>query len=75
VFDQNFYQMHEGGMMSSDKTKIYFFGIIDILTEYSTRKKLEHSFKKIRYDNTISCVPPQRYAERFADFQANALVD
>jgi hypothetical protein len=29
-----FYEKHRGGVLSSDGKKIYFFGIIDIFTQY-----------------------------------------
>jgi len=29
-----FYEIHEGGLISEDCSKIFFFGIIDILTKY-----------------------------------------
>jgi len=31
----------------------------------STRKKVEHLFKKIRYGDKMSCIPPEAYAKRF----------
>jgi Ca2+-binding EF-hand superfamily protein len=33
-FRKPFYEKHRGGVMSSDGKKIYFFGIIDIFTQY-----------------------------------------
>ena len=64
-----FYQQFEGGLLSSDKEHIYFMGVIDIFTGYTIGKKFEHFGKSI-YQNrhTISCVPPQRYAQRFVNF-------
>jgi 1-phosphatidylinositol-4-phosphate 5-kinase len=54
---------------SQDKSTIYYFGIIDILSVYNTKKKFEHFFKSIRYDSHgISAVPPDEYAERFIQF-------
>lgn len=32
ITDEKFYQVNEGGLLSSDKQQIYFFGIIDIFT-------------------------------------------
>jgi len=63
-----FYEKNEGGLENYNGETIYFMGIIDILTEYNTRKKLEHFFKSLKYGNSISCVPPELYASRFDDF-------
>jgi len=45
--------------------------LIDILQQYGTRKRLEHSFKSIKYRSEragISVTDPGRYAERFTQF-------
>ncbi|KAL1526215.1 hypothetical protein AB1Y20_014941 [Prymnesium parvum] len=45
--------------------------LIDILQQYGTRKKLEHSFKSIKYRSErsgISVTDPIRYSERFVSF-------
>ena len=45
--------------------------LIDILQQYGTRKKLEHSFKSIKYRSErdgISVTDPGRYGERFSKF-------
>jgi 1-phosphatidylinositol-4-phosphate 5-kinase len=48
---------------------ILFFGIIDILQEYSMRKKMEHAYKSIKYNPlSISVVEPRFYSERFLKF-------
>ncbi len=66
-------ELCEQGLSSIEKSCVYFIGIIDILTEYSTRKKFEHVFKSIKYDGrTISCVPPEQYADRFISFMKDA---
>jgi len=38
-----------GGMFSSDGSKLYFIGIIDIMTVYNTKKKIEHNAKALWY--------------------------
>jgi len=44
-------------------------GIIDILTVFGKKKALENFGKKIVYDGqTISCVPPVQYGDRFFAF-------
>jgi 1-phosphatidylinositol-4-phosphate 5-kinase len=58
-----------GGLLSEDRSVLYFFGIIDVFTLYSTKKKLEHAFRGSFYGpDAISCVPPRNYAERFLEF-------
>lgn len=63
-----FYEKHKGGILSSDGKKVYFFGIIDIFTQYGAKKKMEHFFKSITQGKGISCKPPNEYAERFKNF-------
>lgn len=65
-----FYETHDGGILSSDGKCIYYLGIIDTLTMFGTKKKLEYGLKTIRYlDNKdISCIPPQQYGDRFVSF-------
>ena len=64
-----FYEMNSGGLHSVDKSKVYFFGIIDVFTYYNTKKQIERVVKAIRYDEkTVSCVPPKDYAKRFHEF-------
>lgn len=73
----NIFYQFEGGIRSqnTDGTpgdSIYFLGIIDLLTNYGPRKRLENLWKGFgRSDeikSQISAVPPQRYANRFRDF-------
>jgi len=65
-----FYETHDGGILSSDGKCIYYLGIIDTLTMFGTKKKLEYGLKTIRYANNkdISCIPPQQYGDRFVSF-------
>lgn len=51
--------------ISSDKQFLYFIGIIDVLTEYNVKKKLENIFKSPFLGKDISCIPPKPYADRF----------
>ena len=50
--------------------KIYFMGIIDILQQYSVRKRAETAFRKVEYQGALepSCVHPDDYASRFVSF-------
>mgnify|MGYP000891964036 FL=1 len=53
---------------SPDKSEKYLIGIIDILTLFDTRKKMEYCFKRLIHGDGISAVPPEQYAERFYEF-------
>ena len=58
-------------LLSKTRTKLYFLGVIDILTDYSSRKKLEHFFKSMwffRSRKGVSCVSPEEYQSRFYKF-------
>jgi hypothetical protein len=35
---------------------------------------MEHFFKSLKYGNTISCVPPDNYGERFDSFICSRIV-
>jgi 1-phosphatidylinositol-4-phosphate 5-kinase len=39
--------------------EIYFMGIIDILTPYNLKKKMENFFKGLRYDK-VRIISPSR---------------
>ncbi|CAN4121480.1 unnamed protein product [Withania somnifera] len=48
---------------------VLYLGIIDILQEYNTSKKLEHAYKSFQFDSvSISAVDPTYYSERFLEF-------
>ncbi|TID28345.1 hypothetical protein CANINC_002523 [Pichia inconspicua] len=52
-----------------DMEIVYYIGIIDCLTNYSTLKKLETFFRTLRYRReAISAVPPHEYGSRFLKF-------
>jgi 1-phosphatidylinositol-4-phosphate 5-kinase len=49
-----FYQ-DEGGIRATDEydrneKKIYYLGVIDILTPYNWKKKIEHCWRSMQYD-------------------------
>jgi 1-phosphatidylinositol-4-phosphate 5-kinase len=58
-------------MQSINNEIIYYFGIIDILTNFSTKKKLEYVAKRITLGPTISAIPPSDYGERFMQFNSS----
>ncbi|OAY44913.1 phosphatidylinositol 4-phosphate 5-kinase 8 isoform X2 [Manihot esculenta] len=48
---------------------VLYMGMIDILQEYNMRKKVEHTFKSLKFDPlSISAVEPELYADRFLKF-------
>jgi hypothetical protein len=50
-------------------TNRYYFGIIDIFTEYSFRQKIGRVLKSLLYCSwDHSSVPPEEYASRFVEF-------
>ncbi|KAI7887694.1 uncharacterized protein EV154DRAFT_539612 [Mucor mucedo] len=69
----------DGGFRSSDEEnrpldKLYYMGVIDILTPYNFMKRSEHIWKSITQDkNTISSVHPIAYGKRFMDFMIKAV--
>ncbi|KIY53254.1 SAICAR synthase-like protein [Fistulina hepatica ATCC 64428] len=73
-----FYQ-DEGGLRATDENneplgKIYYLGIIDLLTPYVFPKKVEHFWKGLGADrHKISPVPPHEYAARFFAFMRDIM--
>ena len=61
-------QEEEIGMVSSDGNDEYFIGVIDILTRFNTKKKLEFLFKTVAINKGISAIPPFPYSQRFQNF-------
>ena len=63
------YDFEDGGILSKNKNRIYYFGIIDILTQFTKKKRLEYWFKKLRYcSEDMSCIPPIYYKQRFYNY-------
>lgn len=66
----------DGGVLSvmqgkrNGKQAIFYFGLIDFLQPWTTRKVVERELKGVLgYDKTaISCVDPKEYATRFLEF-------
>ena len=50
-------------------------GIIDILTHYGAKKRLEYNMKSILHGATVSCVPPARYGDRFLKYMHERVFD
>ncbi|CDJ59547.1 phosphatidylinositol-4-phosphate 5-kinase, putative [Eimeria maxima] len=71
--ERPFWSRDLGGMQSTDRTKLYYVGIIDILTHWTAKKKIEHVARVLQTGSTsgASCVNPSLYAQRFVDFITN----
>ena len=66
------YDFEDGGILSENRKRIYYFGIIDILTEFNTVKQFEYCFKRLRYcSDNMSCIPPIYYKQRFYNYLNN----
>lgn len=63
------------GVPSSDGKKLYYLGIIDILTRWSNMKRIEHDLKAIKTwkGEGVSCIHPTTYAGEC--YLRNPLVD
>ena len=49
-----------------DGSITYYLGIIDLFTEYNTRKRAEHAVKGVIHNkHKISSVPPHEYRNRY----------
>lgn len=60
--------------LSTDSRRLFFIGIIDILTSYDATKVLEYHAKALIYDSRgVSCCPPTVYAQRFNTFMQKAI--
>ncbi|EAR82478.2 phosphatidylinositol 4-phosphate 5-kinase (macronuclear) [Tetrahymena thermophila SB210] len=74
----NFIEQEEESicLMKSRSHEItYHFGIIDILTCFNSKKKIEFLAKRIALGPDISTIPPQQYAARFIQFIENMFDD
>jgi len=67
----------DGGWLSSDGSCIYYFGIIDMLQDWSMKKKSAGCYKQYclcHQQGTLSTVPPEHYARRFVKFVSDVVV-
>ena len=74
VVRKPFYEEYYGGIQSDERDKVYFFGIIDIFTNYGGKKKMEYIVKSVSQGSGISCKPPDEYSKRFINF-VNLILD
>ena len=75
VVRKPFYEEYYGGIQSEDNDKVYFFGIIDIFTNYGATKKMEYIVKSVSQGTGISCKPPNEYSRRFIKFVEKILME
>ncbi|CAX42635.1 1-phosphatidylinositol-4-phosphate kinase, putative [Candida dubliniensis CD36] len=65
---------HDGGIRATNEeniptSEIYYLGIIDCLTNYSLKKRLETCWRSLSHPRqTISAVPAKEYGDRFLEF-------
>ncbi|ORM40840.1 26S proteasome non-ATPase regulatory subunit 14 -like protein [Babesia sp. Xinjiang] len=57
-------------IMGEHRDKLYFVGLVDVLTQWDFRKKAESVWRRLQTFNNpgVSCVAPQQYATRLVDF-------
>ncbi|KAI2624449.1 hypothetical protein GGS21DRAFT_532388 [Xylaria nigripes] len=66
----------DGGLRATQEDdslgeEVYYLGVIDCLTHYGMRKKIEHFWKGLSSDRTkISALPPDQYGDRFIKFMS-----
>uniref|UniRef100_A0A7N6BFA4 Phosphatidylinositol 5-phosphate 4-kinase type-2 gamma n=1 Tax=Anabas testudineus TaxID=64144 RepID=A0A7N6BFA4_ANATE len=58
--------------VGAPRKEVYFMGLIDVLTQYDTKKKAAHAAKAVKHGGgvEISTVHPEQYAKRFQEFIA-----
>ncbi|KAF7663968.1 hypothetical protein LDENG_00195180 [Lucifuga dentata] len=56
--------------VGAPQREVYFMGLIDVLTQYDTKKKAAHAAKTVKHGTgaEISTVHPEQYAKRFREF-------
>ncbi|XP_041834190.1 phosphatidylinositol 5-phosphate 4-kinase type-2 gamma-like [Melanotaenia boesemani] len=56
--------------VGAPRREVYFMGLIDVLTQYDTKKKAAHAARAVKHGAgaEISTVHPEQYAKRFKDF-------
>uniref|UniRef100_A0A7S3T3K6 PIPK domain-containing protein n=1 Tax=Emiliania huxleyi TaxID=2903 RepID=A0A7S3T3K6_EMIHU len=74
--------LEQGGVASTDRQCVYFFGIIDVLERHSLRWKVQRLLLGLGYRallrpadaDGISALPPAEYADRFCTFIASEVL-
>ena len=73
ISTSSFVSYSKHSLAGTDEVTTYFIGIIDMLTQFNSKKKVEYFFKFFVYKDEMSCVPPNLYAERFLNFMESVL--
>jgi len=72
--EPSLFYRESGGVMGTDN-ELYFFGIIDILVEYSLKKQAEHKLRSTIHGKGVSAVPPDMYSLRFQHFMKDVIAE
>lgn len=70
------------GIVSRDRQKVYFFGMIDVLEKFTIRWRMQRACLRLLYAlsmrwysaDGISAMPPNLYADRFRTFMAHEVL-
>ena len=70
------------GVVSRDRQKVYFFGVIDVLEKFTIRWRVQRAVLRLLYclamrwaqSDGISAMPPSLYADRFRTFMAHEVL-
>lgn len=70
-----YFQTDNGGMLSEDGSELYIMGVIDFLTQYTSRKVVERTFKSLISDRKgVSVAPASYYSKRFIKFMDENII-
>jgi len=70
-YQNDFEKFYNGTKVATPegRTEVYYLGIIDILIQYKSKKKMEHFMKSVVHGpDEVSVVHPALYANRFFKF-------
>ena len=82
LLSQLAHQCRGTGVVSRDRQKVYFFGIIDVLEKFTIRWRVQRAVLRCVYalamrwtsSDGISAMPPPLYADRFRTFMAHEVL-
>ncbi|KAK1937386.1 putative 1-phosphatidylinositol-4-phosphate 5-kinase [Babesia divergens] len=72
-WDNRVDQQQASCLMARGRDRLYFLGIIDVLTPWNFVKRAESAWRRIQTLNSpgVSCINPQQYGQRFMKFIKN----